>query len=153
MAIRLTAEAKAAIALKERKDRHARMWAYSALIVFLSLSLSANVLTAWHSDLIAKILAGVPPVSLFITSMLFERMDATKWIKWGMSLTILVSLSFSWYHITLLAIEKGQPVPIALFLPVVIDVPMLFAGTVLLSQAKPVIPPKPVRKRPTVAKA
>lgn len=127
---------KLQVLAKEKKDRSARMWAWFAMFVFLVLSLAANVLTAWESDVVSKIIAGVPPLSLFITSMLFERMVANKWINAGMTLTILVSLSFSWYHIAELAYDKGQPLPIALFLPLVIDVPMLFAGTVIIGQAK-----------------
>lgn len=145
-----TQTVKLQIAATERKNRNARIWAYLALFVFLSFSMAANVLTAWEYDIVAKIVAGVPPVSLFVTSMLFERMVANRWIKAGMVLTIVVSLAFSWYHIAELALDSHQPWFIALFLPVVIDVPMLFAGTVLLRQAKQVTLPETSRIRAIV---
>lgn len=137
----------------EHKNRVARYWAYFALLTFLLLSMAANVLTAWEYDLVSKIIAGVPPLSLFITSMLYERMAANRWIKAGMILTIIVSLLFSWYHIFELALDKHQPWAIAAFLPVVIDVPMLFAGTVLLRQAKTVKLPQTTRSRASAASA
>jgi len=131
---------KLRIAKEAKNDRYARVWAVIAMVVFLSGSIAANVATAWDGDVIAKVVAGAPPVSLFITSMMFERMRASKPALLGMALSVVVSLAFSWYHITLLVAEHGQPLVIAVTFPVTVDVPMLFAGWILLKQAKPVIP-------------
>lgn len=129
---------KLRIAKDAKNDRYARFWAVIAMVVFLSGSIAANVATAWDGDVIAKIVAGAPPVSLFITSMMFERMRASKPALFGMALSVVVSLAFSWYHITLLVADHGQPLVIAVSFPVTVDVPMLFAGWILLKQAKPV---------------
>lgn len=131
---------KIRLAQEARNDRYARFYAVLGMVVFLSGSLAANVATAWNGDLIAKIVAGAPPVSLFITSMMFERMRSNVPTKVGMALSVVVSLAFSWYHITLLVLSHGQPFAIALVFPVIVDIPMLFAGWILLNQAKPVIP-------------
>lgn len=134
----------------DRKNRNARIWAYLTLFLFLLISLAANVLTAWEYDIVSKMMAGLSPLSLFVTSMLFERMVANRWIRAGMVLVIVVSFASSWYHITELAMEKHQPWFIAIVLPIAVDVPMLFAGTVLMNQAKPVTLPQTTNSRAAV---
>lgn len=126
-------------------DTSARKIAYLTMGTMLTLSTAANVLTAWDHDMVSKVVAGVPPVSLFITSALYERMRTTKLIQLGMLLTILVSLAFSWVHIAELAYTHHQHIVISLLLPIIIDVPMLFAGTIIINQRKdspaPIAPP------------
>lgn len=134
----LTNAQKAQIAIQEKTDKSARRWAIGTMTGMLALSTAANVLTAWDHDMVSKVVAGVPPLSLFATSMLYERMRATTIIKFGMLLTILVSLAFSWVHIAELAYTHHQNLYISVLLPIIIDVPMLFAGTILINQAKPV---------------
>lgn len=140
---------------QRKMDKSARRFAYLTLTSMLTLSTAANVLTAWDHDLVSKVIAGVPPVSLFITSALYERMRTTKPIKIGMIATIVVSLAFSWVHIAELAYTHHQHIVISLLLPIIIDVPMLFAGTILINQAKPTTPtPKatPAKKTATAKK-
>lgn len=132
--------------LQTKNDKYARVWAYVAMGAFLPASIAANVATAPESDLIGQIIAGVPPVSLFITSMMYERMRANWAIKTGMLISVIVSLVFSWYHIAHLAMDHGQPWYISWLLPAIVDVPMLFGGTILLTQAKL---PEPVSSAPS----
>lgn len=119
---------------QEKTDKSARRIAFATIGTMLTLSTAANVLTAWDHDMVSKVVAGVPPISLFITSALYERMRATTIIRLGMLATILVSLAFSWVHIAELAYTHHQPLYISIFLPVIIDVPMLFAGTIIINQ-------------------
>lgn len=145
----------AEMAEKAHNDKIVRMWARLTIVVMLSLSITANVLTAWDFDWISRIVAGIPPLSLFITSTLFERMRTNKWIVAGMTLAVLISLAQSWMHIADLAYTHHQPLIIAWALPAIIDVPMLFAGKILMDQRKPVtspILPTPV-KVPTKVKS
>lgn len=139
---------------QEKLDRSARNIAYGTMGLMLTLSTSANVLTAWDQDITSKVIAGVPPISLFITSLLYERMRTNVYIQSGMLLTILVSLAFSWYHISVLAYTHHQPLYISIFLPVIIDVPMLFAGTIIINQrATPEVLPTPAKAPATAKKA
>lgn len=119
---------------QEKTDRSARRFAYLTITSMLTLSTAANVLTAWDYDWTSRIVAGIPPISLFITSALYERMRSTLPIKIGMLLTILVSLAFSWVHISTLAYTHHQNLYISILLPIIIDVPMLFAGTIIINQ-------------------
>lgn len=119
---------------QEKMDKSARRIAYATIGTMLTLSTAANVLTAWDYDIVSRVVAGIPPVSLFITSALYERMRSTLLIKIGMLLTILVSLAFSWVHISTLAYTHHQHLYISLLLPIIVDVPMLFAGTIIINQ-------------------
>lgn len=119
---------------QEKLDKSARRIAYATMGTMLTLSTAANVLTAWDYDIVSRVVAGIPPISLFITSALYERMRSTLLIKIGMLLTILVSLAFSWVHISTLAYTHHQHIVISILLPVIIDVPMLFAGTIIINQ-------------------
>lgn len=134
---------------QEKTDKSARRIAFATIGTMLTLSTAANVLTAWDHDTVSKVVAGVPPISLFITSALYERMRATKPIQIGMILTILVSLAFSWVHIAELSYTHHQPLYISIFLPVIIDVPMLFAGTIIINQRAI---PETTPKAPTTPK-
>jgi hypothetical protein len=135
-----------------KMDKSARRIAYTTMGTMLTLSTAANVLTAWDYDIVSRVVAGIPPVSLFITSALYERMRSTLPIKIGMLLTILVSLAFSWVHISTLAYTHHQNLYISILLPVIIDVPMLFAGTIIINQRQPAPTPQPTKTAPTITK-
>lgn len=138
-------------ALQAKTDQSARRIAYATVGTMLTLSTAANVLTAWDYDIVSRVVAGIPPVSLFITSALYERMRSTLLIRLGMLATILVSLAFSWVHISTLAYTHHQNLYISILLPVIIDVPMLFAGTIIISQSTPY--PTTPTKKPIPAKS
>lgn len=147
---------------RAKMDKSARKWAYFTMGSMLTLSTAANVLTAWDHDIVSRVIAGVPPISLFITSALYERMRTNLAIKVGMILAIVVSLAFSWVHIAELAYTHHQHLIISILLPVIIDVPMLFAGTIIINQAqtpppaiKTALAPKtaPVTKKTVPTKA
>lgn len=140
----LTAAQRAKVE-QEKTDRAARVLARVIMGVMLIASIGANVLTAWDHDWISRIVAGFPPVSLFLTSLLYERMRASLVIKIGMAATIAVSLAFSWVHIAELAYTHHQPLIISVLLPTIIDVPMLFAGSILLSQRSRTRTPAPTK--------
>lgn len=132
-------------ATQDALDKSARRFAYATMGTMLTLSTAANVLTAWDHDMVSKVVAGVPPISLFITSALYERMRSTALIKIGMLLTILVSLAFSWVHIAELAYTHHQHIIISILLPIIIDVPMLFAGTIIINQRQPAPSAQPAK--------
>lgn len=131
---------KEALAAKIRDDRNVRFWAYSVLIVMLLVSLSANALSATKvsRDPIAIGLAALPPLSLFVTSAMLERIKQTRWYWLGLLvLSVLVSLAFSWVHIAELALFYHQKFLIAWLLPISVDVPMIMAGKVIIDHKAP----------------
>lgn len=136
---------KEALATKARDDRNVRISAYFVLIIMLLVSLSANALSATKvsKDPIAIGLAALPPLSLFLTSAMLERIKQTQWY-WLVLLvvSVLVSLAFSWVHIAELAMFYHQKDFIAWLLPISVDVPMIMAGKVIIDHKAPATLPE-----------
>jgi hypothetical protein len=140
---------KQEIIAKAQKDRSALKVAWVALILFLAISVVLNVISSlFHGfDPIALGIAGLPPMSLFIVSLLLERLETDWVVKTLLTVTVLVSLSFSWYHIAMVGLHYAEPSPIAWSFPLILDVPMLLAGRAIMTirSRKPVELPKPVQ--------
>lgn len=140
---------KAALAEKAHGDRIARFWARFVIVVMLSFSLSANILSAlkYGRDPIGLGMSGVPAISLFVSATLVERMRKFSWyVVVGFIIAIIVSLGSSWYHITTLAIDHHIHPVIAVFLPLSVDVPMLLASKSLIDHKATVILPTPANR-------
>lgn len=153
----MTKVEQAAFDAKVKQYRNVRMWGHSVLLGMLAVSLAANALSAlqYGNDPVGIGLASLPPMSLFASSAMLERIRETRWY-WVtlMALAAFASLAFSWVHITQLAMLHHQPYLIALILPIAVDVPMILAGKMIMDHKAPTQPTKttPV-KRTTVATA
>jgi hypothetical protein len=141
-----------------RLDRSARFWARLVLIGGLCASVGANALSARFAPIPVAI-AAFPPVALFGSSMLLERLRTDWRVKVLMSVAVLVAGSFSWVHIAHVCMAYGQPVWISWEFPAIVDIPMLLSGIVLIQQravsairTNKVIVPQEAAKRAVPAK-
>jgi hypothetical protein len=145
---------KQEMAIKAKKDLSALRVAWVALILFLAISVVLNVISSLFRgfDPVALGIAGLPPMSLFVVSLLLERLETDWVVKTLLAVTVLVSLAFSWYHIAMVGLHYAEPWPIAWTFPLILDVPMLLAGRsiMIIRSRKPVQLPQPVQ---TVTKA
>lgn len=141
-------------ARRVRQIKSVRRWAWSALIGMLLVSIVVNGASVW-SDPIDYWLVGLAvlaPIGLFISSALFERMVGKDVFASVLLLTVaVVSLVVSWYHFTVLGLNHGAPVLIALLTPFFADIPMLLAGRLIMTHPKPIEVPKSVSSRQTTA--
>lgn len=123
------------IARIERNDRSALKVGWSTLLGGLAVSTGFNLLSGVVDgfDPYAMVIAGLPPLSLFVLSLLLERLEVNWVVKFGLTASLLVSLAFSWYHIAAVVQHYHQPSVIAWFFPMIIDVPMLLAGMSIMA--------------------
>jgi hypothetical protein len=141
-----------------KEYRNVRIYGYSVLGGMLAISLAANALSAlqYGNDPVGVGIAAIPPVSLFASSSLLERIRVTRWY-WVvlMVLAALASLAFSWVHIAQVAMIHHQSELMSWLLPIAIDVPMILAGKMIIDHRAPATPqPRPTpAKRTTPAKA
>lgn len=139
----MTKVEQAAFDAKVKQYRNVRIWGHSVLIFMLLVSLAANALSAlqYGNDPVGIGLASLPPMSLFASSAMLERIRETRWY-WVtlMALAALASLAFSWVHITQLAMIHHQPFLISVILPIAVDVPMILAGKMIMDHKAPQSP-------------
>lgn len=121
---------------KERKEldarnaRSAQKVAWVTLVSGLLLSIGFNALSAYVDgfDPIGMAIAALPPLSLFVVSMLLERLKLDWVVSTALTLVSVVALAFSWYHIAMVVEHYHQPYLIAWSFPMILDIPMLLAG-------------------------
>lgn len=151
-------------ALKERNariDRSMQRWAWSILVLMLIVSIGANALSALNDRNSPNIyvslgIAAFAPFSLFLCTMLLERMRTDLLVKSFLVIVALVALLFSWVHIAHVVQIYGQSAWIAWLFPLIIDVPMLLSGRALMQvrenrtiAAKPATPVRKAAPRKT----
>lgn len=138
---------KAEIVRIEKNDTSAQRVAYVTLLSLLVASVGFNGLSAnlVAFDPIATAIGVLPPLVLFGLSMLLERMSNDKTSKWGLGISIVVSLMFSWVHIALVVLHFAHLTDstpnylrvlyttIAWLFPLIIDVPMILAGRQIMT--------------------
>ena len=130
-------------------------WAYLTLVVGLSASITANILSAGQG-VVAKGVAAAYPVALFLVIEMQSKVPSQgDWMAKIRTLSVVVvgaAAAFaSSVHMVEVGLEAGQPLYIALLLPVVIDGSMLPATISIADckrQSAKAGPVTPIRPKP-----
>lgn len=142
----MTKALEAEIARIAKNDRSGLTVAWVLLLSLLLVSIGFNALSATLHGFnpIALAINTIPPIVLFGLSMALERIVLDFTSKLGLSVSIAVSLMFSWVHIAQTTQHYAEPLMTSHVLkiiytitawsfPLILDVPMVLAGKMIMT--------------------